>query len=769
MKYKNRQPIIILRFGLILGLILPAQLVAQTDKVEGEEELVVLTPFEVTAEEDRGYASLYTLGASRINTSLDKVPTSVQVLNQEFIQDMIPIDVSDATEWVSGAVKGSTPRNNQMIIRGTNIGVALEFRDGIKESNRVTGSKYVDPFMLQRIEVIKGPAGVLFGTHQIGGIVNMVSKQPITENRTSIGFTASSYDSYGGYIDANRVFGADNKFRSRFLFSYKDGHTRHGGQDDVTMIVPMFTYMINEQSNTSVTFRYEYLDYHIAEARGLWFIDADNQLPFGVIPVDVPVSNNADPEVGRTRETHSFEGVFKHSFDMFGARWHGRVVGRFRTADHLFRIYLPIFHAIGDSQGNPLEDAEGNVLSFTSNATFEQFRQMKAAGEDVDIILFPSTIVRHRGDNFDEAVVSVDLNTEFDLGPTHHRVFTYFQWDSLQNIDSNFRFDWNSENQSVFNIRPRNPSEVLSNFRADNATQPRMEDFENWNWAIQDAISLYEERVVLVAGVRFDNGKGSTIFANGVRPDPESNSAWTTKYGFVGKPWEGVSLFYNRSETFIPQTRQNELGEPFENQEGKQDEGGVKLNLFDNRVVVTASVFNIDFTNQIVVQEIPDPGGEGFIDLSTQEGTAVTEGWEADINLQPIDGLDLLFGLSDLTTGRVDPVTGEIKSVRGVPTGALVYSILGKYTFQGGPLEGFYAGIGVKHVPDGRPGDFADNYRVPGYDTWKAIFGYRRGHWRFNMMIDNLTDAEFVDTSVAFFLINPGERRKFGLSVDYTF
>ena len=777
MKYQNRQRFTFLRLGLILGLILPAQLVAQTDKVEGEEddkvegeeELVVLTPFEVTEDKDRGYASLYTLGASRINTSLDKVPTSVQVLNQEFIQDVVPIDVSDATEWVSGAVKGSTPRNNQMIIRGTNIGVALEFRDGIRESNRVTGSRYVDPFMLQRIEVIKGPAGVLFGTHQIGGIVNMVSKQPLAENRTSIGFTASSYDSYGGNIDANRVFGADNEFRSRFLFSYKDGHTRHGGQDDVTMILPMFTYMINEKSNTSVTFRYEYLDYHIAEARGLWFIDADKQLPFGVIPVDVPVSNNADPEVGRTRVTHSFDGVFKHSFDMFGARWHGRVVGRFRTADHLFRIYLPIFHAIGDSQGNPLEDAEGNVLGFRDNATFEQFRQMKAAGDDVDIILYPSTIVRHRGDNFDETVVSADLNTEFDLGPTRHRVFTYFQWDSVQNLDSNFRFDWNSENQSVFNIRPRNPSEVLSNFRADNDTQPRMEDVENWNWAIQDAISLYEERVVLVAGVRFDKGKGSTIFANGLRPDPESNSAWTTKFGFVGRPGEGVSLFYNRSETFIPQTRRDEMGEPFKDQEGLQNEGGVKLNLLNSRVVVTASVFNIDFTNQFVTEEIPDPGGEGFIDRTTQAGIAVTEGWEADINLQPIDGLDLIIGLSDLTTGRVDEATGEIKSVRGVPTGALVYSILGKYTFQGGPLEGFYAGIGVKHVPDGRPGDFADSYRVPGYDTWKSIFGYRRGHWRINMMIDNLTDAEFVDTSVAFFLINPGERRKFGLSVDYTF
>ena len=211
------------------------------------------------------------------------------------------------------------------------------------------------------------------------------------------------------------------------------------------------------------------------------------------------------------------------------------------------------------------------------------------------------------------------------------------------------------------------------------------------------------------------------------------------------------------------------MGDPFDNQEGNQDEVGVKFNLFDNRVVMTASWFDIDFTNQKIDIEIPDPGGEGFIDITTQEGTAVTDGWEADINLQPVDGLDLIFALSDLDTGRVDQSTGEIKAPRGVPTGALVYSFFAKYTFQGGPMEGLYGGIGLKHVPDGRPGDNGDSYRIPGYDTWKAIFGFRHGHWRINAMIDNLTDAEFVDTSVAFFLITPGERRNYGLSIDYTF
>ena len=98
MNHQNPPRFLFLRLGLILALVIPPSLVAQTDEGEDEEELVVLTPFEVTADKDRGYASLYTLGGSRINTSLNEVPTSVLVLNQEFLQDVVPLDVTDAVE-----------------------------------------------------------------------------------------------------------------------------------------------------------------------------------------------------------------------------------------------------------------------------------------------------------------------------------------------------------------------------------------------------------------------------------------------------------------------------------------------------------------------------------------------------------------------------------------------------------------------------------------------------------------------------------------------
>ena len=767
MKNQNRQRIISLRLGLILGLILPALLVAQTDEVEVEQEIVALTPFEVSEEEDRGWASLYTLGATRINTSLDKVAVSVLIANKEFLDDLAPINFNEAAEWFSGIHKTSTPGVNQMIMRGQALSssATMTFRDGIKAGQ--PASFHIDPFVLERLEIIKGPAGVLFGTHVIGGLINQVWKAPHAENRTSIGFRSSSYDTYGGYIDTNRVWGSDNKLRSRTLISYKDGHSRHGGKDYEFTLTPMFTYMIDEEDNTSLTFRYHFQDYHFAEARGIWFHDADKVLPFGVIPNDVPMSNLADPEVGRQSELHDFELNFKHSFDMFGTRWHGRIVGRFRDHAHQFRIYLTVNHALADSQGNVFLNEAGEEELFHTTATFAKYNQLKAAGVDVDIIVYPNAIARTRQENYDQGLLAVDLNTEFDLGPSRHRVFTYLNWESLRHKTLNRRHNWDAEKQSVFTIQPRNPAEVLSNYRNDNATQPRNQNIENFAWAIQDSISFFEDRVLAVAGLRYDYGTGTSAFGDGTTSGPESNDALTTKFGFVGKPWEGVSIFYNKSETFIPQSGTNQLGDPFDNQWGLQDEVGVKLYLWDNRLTMTWSWFNIDFTNQKVGRDFLDPE-EGFISITTQEGTAVTDGWEADLIIEPIDGLTFMIGLTDIDSGRVDANTGEIKKQRGVPTG-FQYSVFGKYTFQGGPLQGFYAGLGLKHITDNRPGDFSDSYRVPGYDLWKAIFGYRRGPWRVNVMINNLNDAEYIVTSVARFLMTPGESRAYGLTVDYTF
>lgn len=749
----------------LLACVLAAGVQAQSDE-ESSEDILTLSPFEIKSDTDVGYASAYSLGGSRINTALDKLTLSVIPVNEQLMADLMPVDVVEAVQYVSGVAMTSTPKSNQFVVRGLRA-QAINFRDGIQESATGIGHAHSDPIGLQRLEVVKGPAGILYGSHPLGGIVNRVTKKPMEGHRTHLNFELQSHDTYSFRVDTNNSFGEKDRIWTRFLFHYKDGHMRQGGKNDEISFIPMTTLVLSEDKNTQLHLRYNFNNFHYMEPRGLWFVDAGGNLPFGIVPVDAAIGNLGDPEQGTQVETHSFEMTFTHSFDLFGATWFMRGNARHRDQSLQFRIYLPDDKGIMGPDGELLRLEDGTVRSIRYNTTFEEYFQLKAAGEATDIVLYntrkdvPTLRTRNRQHKFDETVISFDLNTEFDTGPLRHTLLTYTQFVNLDIWQNNRRWDWDAELQSIFNRQPQDPDRVLLNYRPDKPREPRREEKEGFNWAIQDNVSMFEGRLQLSGGIRYDWGRGATFNADGSFVEPETNTDWTTKYGVVFEPVKGVNLFYSNSGTFIPQSGVNSIGEKFENQEGLSDEIGVKLNLFDGRITATTSYFTIDFTNEKLSVDLPDGTS-----ATRQLGTTVTEGWEADIFVRPIDQLDVLIGLQDIDT-EILKTDGTTLSPRGVPLG-FNYSFLAKYTFLGGPLKGFYAGITFKHINE-RSGDSGARFKVPGFEVWNAMLGYKRDKWQLRGFIDNLTDNEYLITPVGAHLQTPGDRRTFRFAIDYTF
>lgn len=757
MNYRNIPRSILLRIGLISGLTLtlPALLSAQTEGGEASEEIITLTPYEVKSDTDRGYASTYSMGGSRINTELSKLPLSVIPVNEHLISDLLPVDLIEALQYVSGIAMTSTPRANQLIIRGL-PSTTLTHRDGIQES-----AAHEDPIVIQRLEIVKGPAGVLFGSHKLGGIVNRVTKVPFKGDRTSIGIDVRSYDTYGVRFDINRAFGKNDQWWGRILYHYQDGHMRANGIDDERTLVSMLTFEMNEKTNTRLAFRYHFNRYHYMEPRGVWFADPDGVLPFGIIPVDARSGNVGDPDVGNQAESHNFELGFTHSFDMLGTNWFMRANVRHRDQKFLFRIYLPRDHGLLGPDGELLTLEDGTTRNLRTNTTFADWKRFKASGEAVDIVVLPF-IARHRPSNLDETVFSFDLTSEFDTGGLRHNLMTYTQFSNNDGWFFNSRYDWDTELQSVFNVQPRDPAQVLSNWRPDNPREPGRTETEGFNWAIQDSVSVFEERLVFSAGIRYDWGRGATFRADGSFLAPETNTDWTKKFGAIFEIVDGVNLFYSNSETFIPASGENVLGEKFDNQEGLTDEFGAKLNLWEDRVVVTTSYFKIDFTNQRVSEQDVESGSN----VVRQIGTAKTKGWEADMFFQPIDAISLMIGLQDVNTENIQRSGASVRP-RGVPIG-FNYSFLGKYTFQKGPLEGFSVGLTYKSIQE-RAGDSADRFTAPGYEVMNLFLSYKKGKWLFRGFIDNLTNEEYLITPVASFLMTPGDKTTYRFAMDYTF
>jgi iron complex outermembrane receptor protein len=179
-------------------------------------EAIMLNPFDVTADSNKGYMATNTISGTAMNTPLKEVPMAINVITAEFLADSLVGDFSQALDFNSAVTQTSRQptgnRNELFSIRG--------FRNRNVLVDGVTSGDYIPPQMIDRIEVVKGP-NTLYGQSDPGGLINVISKRPQGRNRLSLGARAGDHGVLGGDFDANvtagqgrlglRVIGAHNR------------------------------------------------------------------------------------------------------------------------------------------------------------------------------------------------------------------------------------------------------------------------------------------------------------------------------------------------------------------------------------------------------------------------------------------------------------------------------------------------------------------------------------------------------------------------------
>ncbi|NJK49561.1 AMIN domain-containing protein [Candidatus Gracilibacteria bacterium] len=186
---EDKQPTVEL-FDSEEGLIFSAQSEA-SESAQGEEDIELV----VTGEQD-GYRVPDTSTATRTDTPIRDIPQSIQVIPRQVLEDQKTTRLREALRNVSGVSEafnfGGT--TDSFIIRG--FAQFNTLRDGFRigQGGRETAN-------LERIEVLKGPASVLYGNLEPGGVVNLVTKKPLSEPYYFAEFQAGNYDSYRGSLD----------------------------------------------------------------------------------------------------------------------------------------------------------------------------------------------------------------------------------------------------------------------------------------------------------------------------------------------------------------------------------------------------------------------------------------------------------------------------------------------------------------------------------------------------------------------------------------
>ncbi|NMZ15358.1 TonB-dependent receptor plug domain-containing protein, partial [Pseudomonas proteolytica] len=152
-----------------------------------------------------GYVATRSATATKTDTPILEIPQTINVVTADQVKVQGARNLTQSLRYTPGMdTNGYTDRNtiaDELGSRG--FSPTLLYLDGayLPYAGSLGGAPQIDPYTLERIEVLKGPASVLFGQNQPGGMINLVSKRPTTEARHQVKFGVGSYDRVNGALD----------------------------------------------------------------------------------------------------------------------------------------------------------------------------------------------------------------------------------------------------------------------------------------------------------------------------------------------------------------------------------------------------------------------------------------------------------------------------------------------------------------------------------------------------------------------------------------
>ena len=644
---------------------------------QGDEPIELV----VTGEQD-GYNVTDSSTATRTDTPLRDIPQSIQVIPQAVIKDQQITRISDATRNVSGVspLSGYGGFSDDYTIRGfTNSNL---LRNGFTTSNFFTYGANVE-----RVEVLKGPASVLYGQVEPGGVVNFVTKQPLSSPYYAAELTAGSFSFYRGTIDLSGPLTTDKKLLYRLNVAYENsGSFRDFYHQDIFSVSPVITYKPSE--NTTLNFEYEY-----GRRRGLF----DRGLPPGAVFLTLPISRFLG-------EPNDFLSI---DYQQGTA-----------TIDHRFSENLQLrssFSVQSTFDNNVYTQADGNI---------------EPDGRSAE----RSNIINRNRRNEDYAW-QTDLIGKFNTGSIAHQLLLGLELRRNTDINPNF-FGGDIASIDIFNpvYGARPTGTVVQRIFGTRISTTGI--------YLQDQVILLSNLKLLVGGrydfVFSDNsakiGDGNTTNSNFY------DSAFSPHVGLVYQPIEPISLYASYSRSFVPNNATTASGVSLEPSRGTQYEVGIKSEFFDRRLSATLAAYDITKTNIPTVD--PNPNNTDF---SVAIGEVKSRGIELDVAGEILPGWKIIASgyLNDAFVSEDnDP---NIKGQRLQNTAYHGATLWTTYEIQQGSLKGLQFGGGIFFVGS-RIANQSDPFTVPSYLRTDAAISYKHDNWRAALNFKNIFDLKYYDT-----------------------
>lgn len=656
----------------------------------------------VTGEKD-GYVAISSAGL-KTGTPLLDTPQTVSAVTREQLDDQALQDIGDILRYTPGTSIGQGEGNrDQITIRGQNT-TADFFVDGIRDD-----VQYFRPlYNLERVEIHKGPNAMIFGRGGGGGIINRVTKSPISGE--TFGSTTASVDSFGAFYlsgDVNAAIADNAAFRINGLYEEFNNH-RDFFDGRRFAINPTIGAELSDQSR--ILLSYEYVDDDRSVDRGN---PAELRVDGDACSFDSPCG----PLRGFRDTLFGFDGTNKTTLQAhivklrvehdFSDTLRFNATTLYADYDKLYRNVYPVDAILADPINGPAVDS---ITLDGYNDTTDR-------------------------ENF---ITQGNLLWTGETGNIGHTLLLGYEIGQQQsaNARQDIFFAQTSDDQITI---PLTDPIAQPAFSFPAPTRNRVSDLKFFSLYIQDQISI-SDRFEIVGGVRFDS---FDIDVNDIQDNVRLNRTddkFSPRIGLIYKPQENISLYASYSKSFLPRsgdqfltltpTVGDTLGtvdlepESFENYEI-----GVKWDITPSLNLTTA-LFRLDRDNQATLLN-----NQGDTTLSGSR----TEGVEIQLVGRVTDKLQINAGYSylDGQQRNEDTVAGQDLSLFQVPEH--MASLWTKYDFT----DKFAAGLGITH----QSSQFATNdntVRIPAYTRVDAALYYTvNEQFKIQLNVENLFDETY--------------------------
>ena len=667
-------------------------------------------------DEPTGYQVTHSSVGTKTDTPIMETPLNIQIIPQQVMKDQQAVRIDKAVENVSGVnFINQAASGSSFNIRG--FDTLSYYRDGVRVDTQVQNTVFPDVSPLEQIQVLKGPASILYGRIEPGGLVNLISKQPLATPYYSFQQQFGSFDFYRTTLDATGPVSKNNSLLYRLNLAYENaGSFNQFANNNRVALSPTLHWDISDK--TKANFRVQYL--HSYDAPGGYLPAVGNR------PADVPRGTNLG-EPG----SHTYTDDVRVGFDWshaFNENW---------TLQHIFST---------------------NIVNNPQTSVSPQVSDCTSLGCSVSRSFISSPTL-----NSQVYYTSLNLTGKINTWQIPHSIL--MGWDYLQE-DSH---QAGLVNSSVPIIDLYNPVHTGTAGLLDNPDSA-------WNWKfgeswhglyLQDQVKL-PYHVSVLAGFRYDMAQQSNqinyIDYTAARAypsqDKESVSALKPRFGLVWQPLQELSIYGNYVENFGLTNGHNVDGSLLAPTTAEQKEIGIKTELFDKGFIGSLAWFDLTKHNIATPSSNPLLAAQG---VSSTTGEVNNKGLELDLSGEVYPGLKLIGSYAYINSQITKDVGVDWNNLDTAGNPAITIGNQGRryygvpkhggsfwatYELQKGSLRGLKFGAGT--VARGqREGDNANSYQIPGYAIFNLMTSYswKLGPSKLSLQLnaDNLLDKTYYN------------------------